>query len=279
MEHIWQQHRTFILKILAGVFVVLVIWIAGESMTDQSVSSMAQANEGVRRGVSRGEVPADSDTAKIEAAVREMEDQLLFVAQKVGETRKGEELRRAVIARILEQMGENTAENRNLALKATRQGVNVVVPRLVGEALAYLDNQARLAGVIFTDSLGFDKSELEPGELDRYLLTLDLILRVARLAIEEGVTEVKTIGVSTPGGGRFREEEGFIRECPFNFEVRGPSESVLRFLERLNDPEHFIVVKNLTRMERDRGVRDENSITARIEMTGLRIDTDAKGEE
>ena len=45
MDNIWQQHKTFILKILGGLGVCLICWIIGASLSDKSLGTLENENE------------------------------------------------------------------------------------------------------------------------------------------------------------------------------------------------------------------------------------------
>ncbi len=277
MDNFWQQHRGFILKILAGLGVVVVFWIIGSSLTEESLDVIAKRNERKQRAIAGREVPTPAQIDAFRAAARILEDRVRFLAARVGEVRRGESLIEGLIGEILDRVGLGTEAERSRYLGLARSSPKACFVGLQGDAARVLLGRAGSRNVLIADdSLGFGRLKMDPGELPRYLVTLSLVVRAVELAIETGVYEVRSIGIQRPSArSRFEGEGTFLREYPISIVIRGPADRVEEFLARLNDPEAFIPVGELRRLARDRGERAEDVVVAELELVALRVDPEA----
>jgi hypothetical protein len=279
MDNLWEQHRTFILKAMAGAGVFLVLLIVHCSMQDKSQSDWETENAKKWTAISNKKVPSQTVIAEHQAACEQIESRMRFLAGKVGETRKGDELRRGIISEILTTVGTSSPKRIDRYLQDARTAQKACIVALAGEVNEYLNNKASLVNVVIERELGSVVEDMEDVELDRYLICLKLIMHVLELAIDEEVYEVKTVSIGSPPGGRFEGEAVFVREYPVNLELRGPADSILEFLERLNDPDRFIPVTELRQVRPDRATRGKGIVVADLELAALKIDTDAEQVE
>ncbi len=276
MDNFWQQHRAFILKIGAGLLVVLVCWIVGASLTEKSLADAQSENESLRRRLSGKQVPTAEAIDGYAQAAETLDRRILEVASRTGETRKGEGYLREIFIDILKDIGLDTPENREKYMILAQQNPKNSLVRLSGEARTYLVEQAGPANVILDEEIGFGRVDFDVSEAARYLLDLRLIVRVLKAAIEERVYEVKNVVIGSPPLGKFEGEQVFMRQYPVSLTVRGPSASVLRFLERLNDPKAFIPLKSLRKLAQDRNERDEDVLVADLDIMALQIDPESE---
>lgn len=271
MDNLWQRHRTFILKILAGLGVCLFAWIIGSSLSGGDFDQKVALAANMRREIRQTDAPATESTSDYREAAEVLRNRILPVANAVGETRTDEDLRRGLLKELLEAVGKDPAADFDAYLALSRQSAQACVTRLVGDAATALRKEAARKNVFIDENLGFDKREVTSSDLDRYLLTLKNIVHVVRMGIEEGAYEVREIGILQPPGGRFAGEKTFIREYPYSVEYRAPTGVLLRLLARMNDPQHFVPMSSLRRFQSDRQGRDEDVMVMTVELKALRI--------
>jgi len=279
MDNLWEQHRTFILKVMAGAGVFLVLLVVHCSMQDKSQSDWETENAKKWSAISSKKVPSQTVIAEHQAALEKVEGRMRFLAVRVGETRKGEELRRGIISEILAGVGNSSPKRIDRYLHDARTAQKACIVDLASEVNEYLNNKASLVNVVLERDLGSVVEDMEDAELDRYLICLKLIMRVLELAIEQEVYEVKNVSIGSPPGGRFEGEAVFVREYPVNLEIRGPADSILEFLEELNDPDRFVPVTELRQVRPDRATRGKGIVIADMELAALKIDPDAEQVE
>ena len=270
MDSIWQRHRTFILKILAGLGVCLLAYIIGSSLSDSDIDSMKLQIEGEARKVKNSPVHSPETARELSAASETLRNRLQFLAARVGETRAGEDLRVGLLSDLLIVVGKNTPGTLSEYLKESRQSPKGCLRRILDDAEKTLLADAGLKNVLVERGLGFERVDMEAGQLDRYLLTLKLILSAVRIGIDEGAFEIRQIGILTPPG-RFEGEETFLRQYPVTVTYRGPSATLFRILEKLNAPEHFRTVQALRRLQKDRQEREEDVMVMELELVALRV--------
>jgi hypothetical protein len=275
MDNIWQQHKDFILKILGGLGVLLVFWIIWSSLTSESVADVKELNEGKAERLAARPVPDRSTIAAFQSAVEKLKVRVQNMAARVGEVRKGEDLRIGLIHDILNEIGKGDDESRRVFDGLARSSPKACLSRLKGAAVEYLVGRAGLSNVLLDEGLGLERLTIQDAEVDRYLIALDLIIKVVEIGIEEEVYEIKNISIGTPPGGRFEGTEVFLREYPVNMKVRGPSANVLRFIERLSDPERFIPVDQLRSFAPERSEREQGVVVADLDLMALAIDPDS----
>jgi Tfp pilus assembly protein PilO len=278
MDSLWQQHRTFILKVLGGLLVVLVCWIIGSSMTEGNLSKMADDNASMRSGLSRKKVPSSADTTAFQNAVDRLETRVEFLADQIGETRKGDDLRRGLIEEILASVQADTPENITRFLGLSRTSPVACVVGLRGIAKDELMTLAGLQNVILPDEV-LRIVEMDASQADRYLMTIKLVVEVVKIAIEEGLIEVKSIKWEGTAASRFAGEDLFVREYPVTIELRGPSVAMLNFLAKVTSAEHFLPIRKIGKLGHDRSERDPEVMTAEIEFMSLRVDPQAELRE
>jgi len=279
MDSIWQQHKSFILKILAGLGVCLVCWIVGASLSGPGLSDLESTIRTRRAAISSGLVPDPRDTEALTDATEKLRNRILFTAQHIGETRKGEDLRRGIIESLLRRFGSDSQAIRDRYLNMARQNPVACIIDLAGKAREYLVTRAGQNSVLLVEDVGYDKLSMDAGQFDRYLITLELIVTVAETAVECRVREIKDVLIGSPPGGRFEGEDVFVREYPISVKLRGSSAALIAFLERLNDPGRMIVLTRLGSVTHDQQDRDPDMLIADFDLSALRIDPDAGIQE
>jgi hypothetical protein len=280
MDSIWQQHRTFILKILAGLGVCLVCWIVGASLSGEGVDKTRAKSKTISTRINMNALPAEGDTAAYLDAIEKLRARILFTAERIGDVRQGEELRRGIIEELLDKTNEKSQATRDRFLELSRQSPVACVINLAGRAREYLVTKAGESNVLLVEDIGYDKLQMEPEQIDRYLITLRTIVRVAELAIDAGVFEIKGITINAPPAGRFAAERVFVTEYPVSLELRGSSVSLIEFVRLLNDPKDMVVLRRLDRVSVDttrKGTLD--MLLANMEVSALRIDPEAEIRE
>ena len=138
----------------------------GASVTDESLSDRVSGIEGLRRQLQRQEVPTDSDIFAYQNSVDRLTDRLDFLANRIGETRKGEALRRGLIEEILASVGEDTPANLSRYLDLSRSAPVACVVGLRGVARDQLGSRAGLENVILPEQV-IRLADMEPSQADR----------------------------------------------------------------------------------------------------------------
>ena len=200
------------------------------------------------------------------------------LAAEFGKVSEASEFRREIIRDILLEVEKNDPAVLAAYSNSARSSPISVVLDLQSDARDYLNRKAGVANVLLPDEIG-QVAGLDASQVDRYLIGLELAIRVVKIAIEEELFEVKSIGINTNAGGGFADEDEFIRVFPVDIDVRGPAESILSFLERLNDPKNFIPVEELRKLAADRNERDPSIQTAELKLLALRFDLGSGVEE
>ena len=271
MDDIWQRHRKFILWIGAGLGVCLVMLIVFSAGWDRSVPELAAINDDLRKKTREKQVPTPEDTDAVLDAKDRLEARIDYVANKVGVTGGGGDLTEKLVRKILGAIDKENDVTVNRYLDLARRTPKSCIVGLEGDVREHLSNKASLENVVLPESLGFTNMELESTELTRYLITLDLVIHLVDLAIEERLIEVKGILIETPSTGRFKTADAFIADYPVQLAIRGHSLSVLKFVERLNSAERFVPMRQLQKLGRERAERDEDVVTAVMDLMALRI--------
>lgn len=275
MDSIWQQHRTFILKILGGLGVCLLIYIVWSSVSGPGVERITAGSKLAARDIGQIDVPSSEAEDAVAERARILAARIEYTGQRIGETRTGDDLRDSLIREILKRIGRDDEEKVRSVLTTARRTPLGTMTELIDETREHLITKAGYQNVLIDEDLGFATLDLEAAELPRYLLTLRLIIDFCHIAIEERVYEVRQIGISPPPIGRFQGEEAFVREYPLNVQFRGSSESVLRVIARLNRPDAMIPIAGVRRIGRDRSDRNPDTILADMDLLALRVDTQA----
>jgi len=279
MDSIWQQHRTFILKILGGLGVCLLVYIVWSSVSGPGVDRLEAQARHAAGEIRDIEVPSPQAESAVSERARILAARIEYVGQRIGETRSGDDLRDSLVRDILKRIDRGDPDKVESSLTLARRSPVGFLAELVGEAREHLVTRAGYQNVLLDEDLGFEARNPEPSELTRYLLTLRLIVDVCHIAIDEGVFEVRQIGISAPPRGRFEGERAFVREYPVNFLLRGDSQSVLRVIARLNRPDAMIPIAGVRRITRDRTARNPDTILADLDLVALHVDTRAELKE
>lgn len=260
MDSFWQQHRSFILKILAGLLVAIVCWAIGSSLVEKSLGDRKAELDKRDASLASQRAPSDPSLAELGSKVDLMDGRVRGIAQSIGYTARPEDpesrdrFRREVLGRILKGIGyaERTRLEFENALKeqiekARANPIGCVIG-LKGEAKDYLLREAARKNIRVDEDLGFGRETLEADEIDRYLVALSVIVHVVNLAIAEEIYDVDSIQIRAPTEVEAEVIEGPIHDpedvtvvpigarYPVGFTVRAPSAVVLRFLEELNRP-------------------------------------------
>jgi len=122
------------------------------------------------------------------------------------------------------------------------------------------------ANVLLDPSFGLPEiSPTREDELERYLDGLDLVDRVLTLAIDEGVSEVRSVRIRLDPRLGSKDGTGSIERTRVQFDLRGGDLAVLRVLERAGAELAQPLVMDELEMEPMRGTSDQ----ARAQVTYL----------
>lgn len=279
MDDFWARHKSFVLKILAGLGVCLLAWIVGSSLTEKDMDAYESSIGRLRRQIQETKAPPVAAASAYEQAGDRLSERILFLANRMGDLRTGVDLRNGLVRELLDLAGKRTPQNEADFLRRAEVRPESCLQGLVAFFADSIRSEAARRNVVVDDGLGFDNLQHEAGHLVRYLMSLKTIVTTIRLAMEEGATEIVQIAIAPPPGGRFLAEETFVSQFPVRLELRGPSAVLLRILDRLTDPADFRVLTMVGPMQRHRQDREEDLMTMPIEITALRIQPDASLEE
>jgi hypothetical protein len=216
-------------------------------------------------------VPKPEHTEAVREAKDKLDARVEYVATKVGVTGEGSDLTERLVRKILAAIGRDDEERVRRYLDLARRTPKSCIVGLEGDVRESLSNTASLKNVVLPESLGFANMELESTELIRYLITLDLVIHLVDLAIEDELIEVKSIMLETPSRGRFKGGDSFISDYPVKLTIRGHSLHVLRYIEHLSGSERFVPIRQLHKLGRERNERDEDVMTAVLDLMALRL--------
>lgn len=279
MDSLWQRHKTFIVEILAGLVVCLLLWIVGSSLTGVSLDVLAARIQSKKTEIRSQRVHSRADTQAFREASDAIRKRILFLAQHSAEMRSGEDLRSGLIGDVLALVGENSPAAREEALKVSKISAASCLSSLEDTAVKALRDEAAPKNISFDDSLGFGKINVEESTIDRYLLTLKLVVRAVKLGIEEGVYDIPSVKILPPPGSRFEGKNTFLREYPVEVEYRGPSAVLLRVMDRMNEPDHLIPIRALHQFQKDRTARNDDTLVMDIEIMALEVEPEADLQE
>lgn len=240
LTNLWQEHRTFILLVMAG----LLVFFVGQGV----ISSVYGIDETKRtvdrhyRNLQRAEYPSTSQ---------------LDEARELNETLTEEY--EAALARI-----NFTPDPKYLLSRDEKPDIQY--DRLFNEARDTLVEGAKTLNITVDENLGMPElSPTRPSEIQRALIALDMVTRVVLLAVESQIGVIDTIDMVPDTG---RRKQSFMREQRVKFKMVGKADAVAEFLRRFTLQENFLSIEEA---EFDMADSDGNQIKASFTVSALNI--------
>ncbi|MHC4945558.1 MAG: hypothetical protein ACYTG7_21300 [Planctomycetota bacterium] len=214
---LWQEQKTFILYVIGG----LLVFFLGQAL----ISSLYGVDESRRRVQS-----LESSLRRTPAPAR----------SQLDEVRDRNEDLNARYETAVEHVAFRPDPKYVLSPK---EKPDIQYDRLYNEARDTLVEGAKTLNITVDDSLGMP--ELSPtrrSEIQRALTALDIVTRVALLAIEAHVSQVDSIAMVPEAG---RRQKSFVREQRVKFKMKGTSAAMAEFFKRFVLQEKFLAIENV----------------------------------
>jgi hypothetical protein len=211
---IWQENRTFIMAVVAGLLVLII---------GQVVISELYPVDAERKALMK----SLSDIRRLEAVPRDLLDR----AQDDNDAYTAQY--EAVLERV-------DFEPREEFLLDPSVNPDVQYFRIVSQEREVLVEMPKTLNITVANNLGMP--ELSPtrrGDIQRALLGLDIVDRVVSLAIESDVREVGSIDLIADVG---RRKKGFIEELRVRFQMTGTMGAIATFFDKLQRSENYLAV-------------------------------------
>ncbi len=239
----WAQHKDFVLRVLAGLGVFLVALIARGIVYGDDLEKAKGDNSRLSSELRKKSIATIPDIAAAEANAKKLHANAVAIANEIGFPAGDPDLEGALIRRTLGYLrrfsGEGAADLEAEAVTARqsiRDNLNGGFGQLRLVVRDELAEEADIQNIKVSEGLGFENvTEMESGELLKYLMQLELAARVVRYGIDARVGMIEEIRIDT---GRETEvipgaNPEFLREYPVEIRIRGTQEAVLKVLNRL----------------------------------------------
>jgi hypothetical protein len=240
LTNIWQEHRTFILLVMAG----LLVFFVGQGV----ISSVYGIDETKRtvdrhfRNLQRAEYPS---TSQLDEA-RDLNEALT-------------EEYEASLKKI------NFVPDPKYLLSKDEKP-DIQYDRLFNEARDTLVEGAKTLNITVDENLGMPElSPTRPAEIQRALIALDIVTRVVLLAVESQIGVIDTIDMVPETG---RRKQSFMREQRVKFKMQGKASAMAEFLRRFTLQDNFLGIEEA---EFDMADSDGNQIKAAFTVSALTI--------
>jgi hypothetical protein len=238
----WAQHKDFVLKILAGFGVFLVALIARGIAFGDELEEASRDNKKLNSEIKAMKIATASEIRGLESARDKLKSNAETISAQVAWVGTPEELESKLIERSLSYLRPNREDPQRLpaavrlAQDAIRANLNGGFGELRGAIEDELVNEASEKNIRIERDLGFAQiTELEPDELEKYLLQLELTTRVVRYCIDAEVDAIEEIRVEQrtsqviPGGN-----PEFLREFPVRIRFRANQAAMLKVFAALD---------------------------------------------
>ncbi|MGH7163042.1 MAG: hypothetical protein ACREID_06135 [Planctomycetota bacterium] len=239
----WAQHKDLVLRVLAGVGVFLVALIARGIVYGDDLQTELATN---RRTVAEvrqmklldpvQEIPALEQRAeKLEANVRE-------IARQIGRDAGAADLETVLIEGALATLRDYAGERRGQLpsaaaghREALRADLNGGFGNLRLEVSDKLADEAGELNIRMDGGIGFENVQaIEPQEVVKYLLQLELVARVLRYALDARVNAIEEVHIEERDVPAIpHRNPAFLREYVVRVALRASQEAAARILDRL----------------------------------------------
>jgi hypothetical protein len=277
----WAQHKDFILKVLAGFGVFLVALIARGVVLGDDLERAESRGSTFASKVRRNDVVSPAKVSELNRAAEQLDAQTERLATEIGWDATDE---RALQRRLLERVLERIVEARDLPddpkelAGRVQQSLAVNLNGAFGELRLrlreeMLDEAAERSVGVPEDGLGFGSLvSIEPVDLTKYLLQLELVSRVTHAALGMEIRrggKTMTVAMNQIAEVRIDTQDetpppipganpNLLREYVVRFRLRGNEVAVLELLNRLDDPKYGprVPIRALKAERRERDLVD-----------------------
>jgi len=256
----WAQHKEFVLKVLAGFGVFLVALIARGIVFGDELKQLQGANEVSSRKIKAARLLPLNTISELEARAKSLRDNSKKLAAQIGHDSSAGDLELTLLQQTLSYLRRNEgadpavlrAEAR-ASLDALREDLNGGFGQLKGMLRDELLEEASERNVRI-EKTGFESvTNIEAGELPKYLLQLELVARVIRYSIDARMGAVEEIRIETavnevlPGAN-----PDFLQEYPVFFRLFGSERAANEVLNRLQSVVPDPPVRRIAHQRRER---------------------------
>lgn len=251
----WQENKSFVGQVAAG----LVVFLIGLAIVNKTVGADVKSAR-AKRSAEQRKLNAPAYSAMDRDLAREDNELLNAAVVALGET---VQFRSRPIFR---DPDEPTTAGRYL--DAVAQVRDELLP-MAGRANVQLDTTFGLPEI----------SPTREDELERYLDGLDLVERVMRLAIQEGVAEVRSVRIRLDTRLGSKEGIGAVERTRVQFDLRGNDLAILRVLQRAERQMRPPLVIDELEMEPQRGTTDQARAMVTYLVTRVAAETAAETDD
>lgn len=277
----WAQHKEFVLKILAGFGVFLVAVIARGIVYGEDVDDLQRTNTQLASKIQRLKLAPPSVVATLQQNASRLQQNAAAIADQVGwNASEPDALVTQLIRRTLSYLPRfrdadpatldaETSQKRQ-AIKDNLNGGFGELRLLVRDELI---DEANVRNIRVTDGIGFEgATDLQPGDLLKYLLQLELVSRLTSYMIEAGVDGIEEIRIeprtveAIPGANA-----DFLQEYPVRLRFRSSQPALYRILNRLERESPAVPLRTL---RVDRVDRPLDHVMAELTLVALASNTE-----
>jgi hypothetical protein len=279
----WAQHKDFVLRILAGFGVFLVAIIARSIVYGDDLENETSRNAKLAGEIARMKIGDRGKIRELEKTRDTLQRNGAELARQIGWPINEGNLELTLIRRILKTMREHRGDDDDTIAARAQDELNNIRVDLNGGfsqlRLAVRDDLVTEASElnVVLDRIGFENViEMEPSELVKYLVQLELVSRIVRSAIDARIDGFEDINIETED----REEipganEEFLREYAVHLVFQGRQPAVGAVLDSLEESAPYPPWREL-RLERVERPRDH--IRATLSVLAIVVNTDVKFE-
>jgi hypothetical protein len=238
----WAQHKDFVLKILAGLGVFLVALIA-RSITYGDELEMAMAgNRGLAGKMSRMKIANQAEIRGLEQNRTALEANTNTILGQIGWNSSDAGLAGDLVRRILGytrtyERGPVLDAAAERDLEAIRANLDGGFGQLRLKVRDDLVEEASERNITLAEGLGFQSvTQLDDGELIKYLMQLELSARLARYCIDAGVLAIDEMRIQTKSRESIPDANPeFLEEYTVTIAFRTSQPALIQILNRLEE--------------------------------------------
>jgi len=226
LEEYWQENRRFVLGLAGGLVLFLIgLYVADAVYGTELRSARAQ-----------------------EAKIKRDLAQPMFTRAQLAEAEEDRERLRAAVDTLASTVA--FAEREEFRLREGLGSASAQYHEIVGRLRDELLPAAARRNLRLEATLGLPKlSPTRASDIERYLSGLDLVERVARLAIDEGVGRMEELAIRLDPEYVSRRGTGEIETTEVHVQLSGSAVALMRVLARLERPEDGTQPATLRRMD------------------------------
>ena len=245
LNTLWQEHKAFILSVLAG----LLVFIVGQAAISSVYSTDAKRRSvtSLDRSLRQVKAPTSSELTEIRKLNAELTERFEDTVRKVV-----------------------FVPDPKYILSSTEKP-DIQYDRLYNEARDTLVEGAKALNITVDPSLGMP--ELSPtrhGEIQKALTALDMVTRVVIIALETQVGYIESITMVPEKG---RVSKTMVREQRVRFKMTGKAASIAEFFQQFARQEHFLSIEKAQLKTGDgkRNAQDGSTVSADFVISALTI--------